>query len=225
VLTQRRAVLIDDDPFTRTVLASTIESLGHAVLAAVGTAPEGIGAAVAYRADVAVVDLDLGEGPTGIDVVRALRRRLPDIGLVILSTYAHPRLIGHNQSPLPVGTQYVVKSAVATASVLGDAIERAMDRRSDGASAPGPSDSRHMGDVSDLAGLTDLQVDLLRQCAVGYSNAEIARRRCITEGSVEKSIHRLMRDLGMRPSKDQNPRVLLAQAYLRATGSTSPRNG
>ena len=81
------------------------------------------------------------------------------------------------------------------------------------------------GDVSDLAGLTDLQVDLLRQCAAGYSNAEIARRRCITEGSVEKSIHRLMRDLGMRPSKDQNPRVLLAQAYLRATGSTSPRNG
>lgn len=224
-MTQPRAVLIDDDPFTRTVLVSTLESLGYAVAAAVGTAPEGIGAAVAHRVDVAVVDLDLGEGPTGIDVVRALRRRLPDLGLVILSTYAHPRLIGHNQSPLPGGTQYVVKSTVSTATVLGDALERAVTWRSDGATTSESVDYRHIGGASDLAGLTDLQVDLLRQCAAGYSNAEIARRRSITEGSVEKSIHRLMRDLGIRPSKDQNPRVLLAQAYLQATGSTSPRNG
>ena len=216
---QSRVLIVDDDPFTRTVLVSTLEALGYAVVGSVGSAPEAVGAALSLRPDLLMVDLDLGEGPTGIDVARALRKRLPGIALVVLSTYAHPRLIGHNQSEMPAGTQYVVKSSVATSTVLGEALQRALLWK---------QEQLVMTDlptkpVVALDGLTDSQIELLRQCAAGYSNAEIARRRSITEASVEKSIHRLMRELGIESGKDHNSRVVLAQIYFKATGAVSKR--
>jgi len=216
---QSRVLIVDDDPFTRTVLVSTLEALGYAVVGSVGSAPEAVGAALSLRPDLLMVDLDLGEGPTGIDVARSLRKKMPGIALVVLSTYTHPRLIGHNQSEMPPGTQYVVKSSVATSTVLGDALQRALLWK---------QEQLVMTDlptkpVVALDGLTDSQIELLRQCAAGYSNAEIARRRSITEASVEKSIHRLMRELGIESGKDQNPRVVLAQIYFKATGAVSKR--
>ncbi len=215
---RQRALLIDDDPFTRTVLVNTIEALGLSVVASVGSAPEAMTVGVQSRPHIAIIDLDLGEGPTGIDVARALRKQLPDLGIVILSTYAHPRLIGHNQSSLPAGSRYVVKSSVVDGSVLGEAIELALSWRAHDR----PGSDQHPAQAA-FDGLTDLQVDLLRLCAAGYSNAEIARRRHITEASVEKSIHRLMRHLGIKPSKQQSPRVVLAQIYFTATGGVTQR--
>lgn len=216
---QSRVLIVDDDPFTRTVLVNTLEALDYLVVASVGSAQEAVGAAVALRPDVAMIDLDLGEGPTGIDVARALRKRLPDLALLVLSTYSHPRLIGHNQAEMPSGTQYVVKSSVATSTVLGDALEIALSWKQ---GKPG-SKTTDVDSEVELQGLTDLQIELLRQCAAGYSNAEIARRRSISEASVEKSIHRLMRDLGIQSTKETNPRVVLAQIYFTATGVVSTR--
>ena len=214
-----RVLLVDDDPFTRTVLTSTINELNYELVGAASNAPQALHLAHVQNPDIAIVDLDLGEGPTGIDVCRALRKKLPDLALVMLSTYSHPRLIGHNQAPLPPGTQYVVKSSVTGPEVLLQAIQQA---------CTWSKSSLHRN--SDLPpvtvgfeSLTPLQVDLMRLTANGLSNAEIAKRRSITEASVEKAIHRLMRDIGMQPDKGENPRVKLAQIYFKATGTVSDR--
>ena len=214
---QSRVLIVDDDPFTRTVLVSTLEVLGYVIVGSVGSAKEAVGAAMLLRPELALVDLDLGEGPTGIYVARSLRKRLPSIGLVVLSTYSHPRLIGGNQSEMPPGTGYVVKSSVGTSSVLDIALQRALNWQQTQRVAQIPNSET----VGALENLTDLQIELLRFCASGYSNAEIARRRSITEASVEKSIYRLMRELGIQSGKDHNPRIVLAQIYYKATGTVS----
>jgi hypothetical protein len=54
---------------------------------------------------VAVLDLDLGEGPTGADLSRGLRLRYLGIGLVIISTYEEPRPIGLHLPPMPEGSE------------------------------------------------------------------------------------------------------------------------
>lgn len=217
--TALRILIVDDDPFTRTAVTSLLESLGHVVVAGASTVPEAVYVASHSAPDVAIVDLDLGEGPTGIDLARGIRRTQPSIGIVILSTYSDPRLIGRNQAELPEGTVYVVKSAVSNRDVLEAAIRDAALYGS------GPGGARSATPTSAIADLSAIQLELMRMIASGDSNAEIARRRVVSERTVEKSIQRLIKDLGIQATPEQNQRVLIAQAYYGLTGGVSARRG
>ena len=156
-----RVVIVDDDDFTRLTLSAVVRSLGHEVVGEARDPVGAIDAARAARPDAAIVDLDLGEGPTGIDVAHGLRNVLPHIGIVILSSYADPRLMGRRSRPMPPGSQYVSKQEVADASVIADALRVSTSR----------SESSDAG-VSPV-GLTDSQIEVMRLVAAGYSNAEI----------------------------------------------------
>jgi len=214
-----RLLLIDDDPFARTVLTATITALGHEVIATAATASEALGHARFLQPDIAVVDLDLGEGPTGIDVARGLRKIVPSIAILMLSTYTDPRLIGHNQASLPPGAQYLTKAAVSDSTVLQQALEVAAMAWDDSRAPVTPT-----RDVkSATPRLSDLQIELLRLIAAGHSNAEIAQRKHITVQSVEKAVNRLIKELGIQVGKSQNPRVTIAQTYFRLTGAVSDR--
>jgi DNA-binding NarL/FixJ family response regulator len=158
---------------------------------------------------VALLDLDLGEGPTGIDLAHALRRALPSIGIVFLSTYADPRLLG-SVPALPPDSLYLTKQEVADTSVLADALHAVQGTLDDAHSA-----AREQG----LAELTDAQIDVMRLIAAGYSNAEIARRLVIEEASVEKAVMRLIRQLDVRATRAENQRVMIAQAYFAVSGT------
>ena len=212
-----RVMLVDDDPFTRMTLVTTLNSLGFFVAGDVATAKEALLLAAETRPDVAVVDLDLGEGPTGLDVAHRLREMFPRIGLVVLSTYEEPRLMGFNQHPLPDDAIYLVKRTVVDPEILGKAVRMSVD------------DDFRQGTLrvvpKDALGVTlsDPQIDIMRLVAAGHSNAEIARRRSLTVPAVEKAIARLIKQLDLQASPDTNQRVAIAQAYFRLTGSVSAR--
>ena len=74
-----------------------------------------------------------------------------------------------------------------------------------------------------MTALSDQQIEIMRLVAAGLSNAEIGRRRCMTEAAVGKAVARLIRQLDLRASQDQNQRVLIAQRYFELTGATSAR--
>lgn len=209
-------MIIDDDPFTLVTLAETITSLGYAISARCNSAATALQAAKAECPDIAIVDLDLGEGPTGIDVCRGLRRHSPQIGIVILSTYADPRLMGQSQAELPPDAVYVVKQTVTGPEVLERALILAVERQ-DGS----PASTGSLKIDSPLTTLSDQQVELMRLLATGASNAEIARHLFIGEASVEKAIARLIKQLDLKATKQQNQRVVIAQYYFKMTGSPS----
>ena len=212
-----KVMLVDDDPFTRMTLVATLDSLGFMVAGNVGTAKEALLLAAETRPDVAVIDLDLGEGPTGLDVARRLREMFPSIGLVVLSTYEEPRLMGFNQHPLPDDALYLVKRTVVDPEILGKALRMSVD------------DDFRQGTLRvlprDALGVTlsDAQIDIMRLVAAGHSNAEIARQRSLTVPAVEKAIARLIKQLDLHASPDTNQRVAIAQAYFRLTGAVSAR--
>ena len=216
-----KAILIDDDDFTRLLLSSTLKDLGYTVVADAATAADAIRAATEHVPDLAIVDLDLGEGPTGIDVAHGLRRVLPEIALVMLSSYEEPRLIKAKQLELPEGTVYVVvKKVVGTPEVLEKAISAALG---------------HEGFASDLVEvdnktkrmrrLSDSQVEVMRLVASGFTNAAIAKRQFLTEASVGKAVARLIKQLNIPANEDQNQRVLIAQAYYESIGPSTSRRG
>ena len=75
----------------------------------------------------------------------------------------------------------------------------------------------------ELASLSAQQVEVMRLVAAGCSNAEIARRRSITEPAVAKAVARLIRHFEIQADTSQNQRVLIAQLYQRLSGGRDPR--
>ena len=209
------ALIIDDDGFLRFLLARTLTDFGFDSVDGAATAAEGIALSGTRRPDLAVLDLDLGPGPNGIDVAYRLRKSLPALPVIILSSFRDPRLLGATRE-LPDGATYLSKRDVVNDEVLRTAIEdviRTPRRERDGA-----PELRFAGRK-----LSDNQVDIMRLVAEGCSNAEIARRRVLTDAAVEKAIARLIKQLELSPTKDENARVLITQAYYALSGASSVR--
>ena len=208
-MSTHRVLLVDDDDFTRMTLRAVLASLDYEVIGDASNVVAAMDLARAGSPDIAVIDLDLGEGPTGIDLAHGLRTLLPSIGLVMLSSYADPRLIGRRTRPLPEGTQYLSKQSVGDARVLDEALRKSLDRDNTSPPAEGTA-------------LTDAQIEMMRLIAAGYSNAEIAKRMWITEDGVNRAVTRLVKQLGLQVSKEHNTRVLISRAYAELAGRTVP---
>ena len=204
-----RLLLVDDDPFTRLTLSATLTSLKFSNIAQAASVAEAISIAEAAKPQVAIVDLDLGEGPTGIDLAHRLREISPRIGIVVLSTYTEPRLIGTKQQVMPDRAIYVVKQSITSSEMLLDAITKSLSSvafLSESIAPPSP-----------LAEFGDTQVEIMRLISIGMSNAEISESLIMQEGSVEKAIARLIKKLGVKATRKQNQRVLIAQEFYRLT--------
>jgi DNA-binding NarL/FixJ family response regulator len=203
-----RCLVVDDDDFSRTTVAAAIAGDRIEVVAVVGTASEAIGLDVA-NIDVAVLDLDLGEGPNGIDLAHGLRKLNPTIGIVLLTSFSDPRLFAASVKELPPSSAYVVKQSLKDIRILTTAIVG----------------SREMAQEQGESGvprvpLSDSQVETLRLLAYGLSNAEIARVRVVTEKSVEQSVKRAATALDIEIDPTANQRVALARAFFSLTGAT-----
>ncbi len=200
-------LLVEDNDFTRSTVAAALENEGCRVVAAVRTAREAMHQARGLAMDCVLVDLHLGTGPTGIDVAHALRRDHPDLGVVFLTSYSDPRLLATEQLDLPAGSVYLVKNDVHSTGQLRQAIDVACG-------LVARPKSMRAGTVP----LTDMQVEMLRLVAAGLTNAEIARRRVVTERAVETALTRILRRLEIEPADGENHRVLLTQAYYSMIG-------
>ncbi len=201
-------LLVEDDAFTRMLLARAIESLGHSC-DAVATARELRAAWEAASYDVVLLDLDLGPGPSGIDLARALRQSGATSGIVILTSYADPRLLG-NLPAIPPDVAYVTKQSLDSPARLAEVLE---NTRAELAAESAASDT-----------LTDSQMELLRLLAAGCSNSELGRRLWLSQPGVEKALARLATRLGITATSAENRRVLLVKEYYRmASGTDGPR--
>ena len=206
-----RVLVVEDDDFTRTLVSSLVSSLGYEVCAQVATVTEAMSLAQELKPDLALLDLDLGEGPTGVHLAHGLRKLNPNIAIVMLSSYGDPSWMGQRRRP-PAGTRYVVKGAMSDTAVLADAISHALES---------PLDAQEV--ELTRPPLSEGQWEILRLVAAGYTNVEIARRRSLTEDAVKKAVTRLVRQLDIQPGEEGNARVLLARAYTQMTGTVSGR--
>ncbi len=220
-MTELTAILVDDDAFTRVLLSRTIEALGHKVLGAFATVREAANFAAKGKPQLAILDLDLGPGPTGIDLAQSLRNHDPLIGLILLTSYDDPRLIRAKNLTLPEGTVYLSKRQVESDSVIQMAIASAM-LQSTMDEVPA---SLNQAVAGKAVKLSDSQIEVMRLVSTGLTNAEISKQRFLTEAAVGKAIARLVRQLGIVATAEQNQRVLIARAYFEAIGRTTRNDG
>lgn len=201
-----RILLVEDDDFTRTTMATALASLGIEVVYQTASVVDAINNAKATHPDAAVLDLDLGGGPNGIDLAIGLRKLNPAIGLVLLTGFVDPRLLDTEVAKLPKGTQYLVKQSVKNVESVREAIMESL-RSVDDPMTQAPS-----------LDISDTLLEVLRLVAQGLPNEVIARLRGVSEKSVEQNISRLVDHFNLSQA-GQNKRVQLARIYFKATGS------
>lgn len=205
----RHAILVEDHDFTRVTVQGALASRGINIRA-YATAREAL--ADEGEADAAVLDLDLGVGPTGIDLAHALRDKHPQIGLVLLTSYADPRLASTGLPLLPRGCAYVCKESVTDLSYLIEAIQAV-------ARAPFANRAKNVRFSPGSVPLTDAQIEVLALVASGATSAQIAEQRGVSAGAVEQTIARTCERLGIGRTEGTNQRILLVREFHRLCGA------
>jgi two-component system response regulator DesR len=182
-----RMLLADDENLIRSALAALLNMEdGMHVVAHAASGDEALAMARMHRPDVAVLDLQM-PGPDGIAVAETLRSELPSCASVLVTSHARP---GHLKRALTAGVRgYLPKTASAT--VLAEVIRtvHAGGRYVDpelAAEAIGAGDSP----------LTPREADILELAADGVPVEEIARRACLSPGTVRNYLSAAAAKLG-----------------------------
>jgi DNA-binding NarL/FixJ family response regulator len=212
-----RVSIGEDDVLLREGIVRILTGAGLEVVAQVGDAVELVRRTVAFRPDVAIVDVRMPprRDDDGLLAAVELRQRLPEIGVLILSQYCEPTFAVQLIGDRPEGVGYLLKERVGDVSTFIDAIRRvasggsALDaevvRRMMGRRAPGDA----------LHSLTPRELEVLAAMAEGKSNLGIAQALLISQAGVEKYVTSIFRKLPIVPASTEHRRIQAVLLFLR----------
>jgi DNA-binding NarL/FixJ family response regulator len=207
-----KLLIVENDSFAGTFMSKSLDAAGFSIISVADTAPIAMKTLRETSPDCALIDIELGTGPNGIDIARAFRKLKPSIGIVFLTSIVDPRLIDLKGLELPEGSIYLSKSFVSDTSEISESLHESMRLAKDKSS---PCIIRYP--KSQLQ-LTNGQFELIRLIADGLSNKEIARKKFVTLKSTENSIARLAKKLDLKDTNTNSQRVLIAKRYFQMIG-------
>ena len=202
-------VIVDDDALLASSLAHGLKDLGVNVTGTFPNAADVVSHSVDKGVNVALLDFDLGPGPTGIDLARALREKMPSIGLILLTTYSDPRLKTSGLPSLPKGTAYITKSSISDLNEVTRVIDRV---------SRNPMTGDGIRNDADSTPLTTVQIEILRSVSNGLSTTQIAAERGVSTKAVEQQLTKIYDALDLPRGADMNQRVTLVREYLKRSG-------
>ncbi len=206
-------VLVEDESLFRELLQRSLSlTTGVRVMGAYPNGDALLTAEVTYM--VAIIDIELGQGPNGIQTGLLLRRTRPNVGIVILSQHDPEEWLSLIPTADRRGWTYLRKSEVRDTRAILQAIQAVLRGEDLLGDTPPP---RVQGPV---ASLTARQLEILRLIALGYSNHEIGEQLRLAPKSVEHAINRVYRSLHIATDASWlHPRVEAARQYWDAVRS------
>jgi DNA-binding NarL/FixJ family response regulator len=210
-----RIALADDDVLLREGLAHLLEGSGFEVVGQAGDAPELLELVRRHAPDLVIVDIRMppAQETEGLEAARVIREEFPEAGILVLSAHVE---VEEAMELLERGQRvgYMLKSRVTD---VGDFVET-VERIARGGSVVDPGLVRELVAArrrdDPLDELTPREREVLALMAEGRSNAGIARRLVVTEGTVEKHVHSILGKLRLTETDDDHRRVLAVIAFL-----------
>lgn len=192
----RRVLVVEDESLLRSLLEANLVSRGFEVQVA-ADASSANKIVKSFDPDVLVVDIDLGDGLNGLELVSALGRADSTRGYVILSNYS----ASVKNIPEVPYISYLNKQDISNPETLNDEIEGVLRGRA--------KDFNHEGETR----LTASQLDILRMIAEGMTNQQIAEKKKQSTRAVEQLLARTYQAMGLDKGSGQSRRVLAVQYY------------
>ncbi len=212
-----RVVLADDDVLLREGVASLLEQSRFDVVGRAGDLTELLELVREHQPDLAIVDIRMPptHSTEGLDAARVIRAELPQVAILVLSAHAE---VEHAMDLLASGdrTGYLLKSRITD---VDDFLET-LDRIIKGGSVVDPAlvqelvAARRVEDPLDV--LSPREREVLEHMAEGRSNAGIAHRLWVTEGTVEKHVRSILAKLRLPETHEDHRRVLAVLTFLEA---------
>ena len=203
----RRVLLVEDDPFTAGLATAALTAADFEVRAEV-SAREARLALEEFDPDAAVIDLDLGPGPTGVDLAHIIDQRHPGVALLLLTHLPDLRAAGFTLADIPSSCSFLRKDAIADAESLVAAVEQVLADHV----------VRTTREASPLDALTETQLAVLRAVAQGYTSPRIAEMRGTTTSAVEKVLGSIYDALGIHGDDGVSRRSEAMRIFIEYAG-------
>jgi DNA-binding NarL/FixJ family response regulator len=211
-----RVVIAEDAAILREGLVRLLTDRGHEVCAAVADAETLRAAVIEHAPDVVIADIRMPPTHTdeGLRAAVSIRRDFPKTGVLLFSQYIETRYVDRLLEPGTGGVGYLLKERVGNVADFISALERIAA----GGTALDPEVISRLLRKPDpgLASLTPREREVLGLMAEGRSNAGIAAKLVLSEGSVEKHIASVFGKLSLETEAASNRRVLAVLRYLGA---------
>jgi DNA-binding NarL/FixJ family response regulator len=213
-----RVVLADDEALLREGLARLLVEAGFEVAGTAGDAAELLRLVETRRPQLAVVDIKMppDHSEEGLVAAQEIRRRFPEVGVLVLSHYLESRYAMSLVDELPERSGYLLKDRVSDTAVLTDALRRIAA----GECVIDPTIVsrliRHRRNVGPLSRLTDREREVLELMAEGHSNSGICDLLVLSPKTIEGHVNNIFRKLDIGDAPAYHRRVVAVLTLLRA---------
>lgn len=187
-----RVVLVDDHPVVRAGIRALLDGEPDLAVAAEATdASSALRAVRSLNPDVVVVDLNLGSGADGVELITRLGAFDDQPEVLVLTTYDTEADVLRS---LDAGARsFLLKDAPA------DELLGAVRRTARGETVLAPSAAAILLRRSAGAtALTEREVEVLELLAQGLSNRALARRLLVSEATIKSHLSHLYTKLGVQ---------------------------
>jgi len=194
-----RILVVDDHEIVRLGLRTLLSNQpDFTVVDEAGSAEEAVEKAVLHNPDVVVMDIRM-PGKNGIDACREIKRRLPEVHVLMLTSFAEDEMLFEAIEAGAAG--YVLKQGGG-----GDLV-RAVRRVGSGDALLDPAVTQRVLERVRAAGrqeqaasfkdLTEQELKVLGLVSQGHTNKEIAKELFLGEGTVRNYVSSILSKLDL----------------------------
>ncbi|HJQ03678.1 MAG TPA: response regulator transcription factor [Jatrophihabitans sp.] len=207
-----KVVVADDQTIVREGLVTLLSTMpGIEVIGSAGDGEQAVALVRQAPPDVVLMDLRM-PSMDGIEATRRIRAELPEVQVVVLTTYADDESIVQALRAGAIG--YLTKDAGR------DHIRRALEAAAAGQAVLDPTVQARLVQAAQLPhpgssqlpdGLTEREGEVLRLVSAGRSNSEIAAQLFVSEATVKTHINHIFAKTG---SRDRAQAIAYAHRHL-----------
>lgn len=208
-----KLLIVEDHPGFREALTHGLTSAGFIVAAAHASGEAAVESIDDSSPDAAIVDLGLG-GMSGVDTIRGLRARRPDLPVLVLTVFENPTAI---VDAIEAGAQgYLLKGAR-----IGEIVD-AVKQVSKGLSPISPAVARHLLTTmqerargpSPPSPLTSREHEVLELLVRGHSYPDAATALEVSMSTIQTHVRNIYRKLEVS-TKAEATYVALKEGWVK----------
>ena len=191
-------LLVDDHPLFRKGVRSLLEARScYAVIGEASNGREAVEFTRANRPAVIFMDIDM-PGLSGIEAIRVLRKTLPDLKIIVLSTYTKKEYV--QEAMMEGANGYVAKNTKI------DELVKIIEDFAEGRKCYSPYllnlavkwQPKRGGDLDYFEHcLTRTEIRVLKYIAQGKTNSEIAEINFVSIETIKTHVQRIFKKLGV----------------------------